>query len=54
MGVIHRFQMFTDFDNLAIVTPLERRKRATHILVDEDGPPETCSARLRGGRRRRS
>jgi mannose-6-phosphate isomerase-like protein (cupin superfamily) len=40
MGVVHRFQMFTDFDNLAIVTSLERRQRATHILVEEDGPPE--------------
>jgi mannose-6-phosphate isomerase-like protein (cupin superfamily) len=40
MGVIHRFQMITDFDNLAIVTPLERRQRATHILVEEEGPPE--------------
>jgi mannose-6-phosphate isomerase-like protein (cupin superfamily) len=40
MGVVHRFQMFTEFDNLAIVTPLERQRRATHILVEEDGPPE--------------
>jgi mannose-6-phosphate isomerase-like protein (cupin superfamily) len=40
MGVIHRFQMFTDFANLAIVTPLERRRRAAHLLVEEDGPPE--------------
>ncbi len=40
MGVVHRFQMFTDFDNLAIVTPLERQKRATHLLVEADGPPE--------------
>jgi mannose-6-phosphate isomerase-like protein (cupin superfamily) len=40
MGVIHRFQMFTDFANLAIVTPLERRQRAAHLLVEADGPPE--------------
>lgn len=39
MGVVHRFQMFTDFDNAAIVTPLERQKRAAHLLVGEDGPP---------------
>lgn len=39
MGVVHRFQMFTDFDNVAIVTPLEGQKRATHILVEETGPP---------------
>ena len=40
MGVVHRFQMFTAFDNVAIVTPLERQKRATHILVEQDGPPQ--------------
>lgn len=40
MGVVHRFQMFTRYENNAIVTRLERAQRATHILVDEDGPPE--------------
>jgi mannose-6-phosphate isomerase-like protein (cupin superfamily) len=40
MGTVHRFQMFTAFANVAIVTRLERQKRATHILVEEDGPPE--------------
>lgn len=40
MGAVHRFQMFTDFDNVAIVTPLERQRRATHILVEKDGPPQ--------------
>lgn len=40
MGAVHRFQMFTAFDNAAIVTPLERQRRAAHLLVDEDGPPE--------------
>ncbi len=44
MGVIHRFQMFTDFANLAIVTPLERRRRAAHLLVEKDGPPEPTAA----------
>ncbi len=39
MGVVHRFQMFTDFENVPLVTHLERQKRAAHILVDEDGPP---------------
>ena len=39
MGVVHRFQMFTDFANVPIVTPLERQKRARHLLVEEDGPP---------------
>ncbi|MBI2506335.1 MAG: cupin domain-containing protein, partial [Candidatus Latescibacteria bacterium] len=27
MGAVHRFQMFTEFDNAAIVTPLERQQR---------------------------
>src|SRR5207245_1762098 len=40
MGVVHRFQMFTDFANVPIVTPLERQKRAGHLLVETDGPPE--------------
>jgi len=39
MGVVHRFQMFTDYENNAIVTRLERQKRPTHILVEEAGPP---------------
>ena len=39
MGVVHRFQAFTDHDNLAIVTRLEGQKRGIHILVEEDGPP---------------
>ena len=39
MGVVHRFQMFTGYENNAIVTQLERQKRPTHILVEESGPP---------------
>ena len=39
MGVVHRFQMFTDYDNIALVTRLERQKRPIHILVEEVGPP---------------
>jgi mannose-6-phosphate isomerase-like protein (cupin superfamily) len=39
MGVVHRFQMFTDFANVPIVTPLERQRRATHLVVEEEGPP---------------
>ena len=39
MGVAHRFQMFTGYENNAIVTRLERQKRPTHILVEESGPP---------------
>ena len=39
MGVVHRFQMFTGYENNAIVTRLERQKRPIHILVEESGPP---------------
>ncbi len=40
MGAVHRFQMFTDFDNVAIVTPLERQQRPIHLRVEETGPPQ--------------
>jgi mannose-6-phosphate isomerase-like protein (cupin superfamily) len=40
MGVVHRFQMFRDFETAALVTRLERQRRATHIYVEEAGPPE--------------
>ena len=39
LGVVHRFQMFTGYENNAIVTRLERQKRPIHILVEESGPP---------------
>jgi mannose-6-phosphate isomerase-like protein (cupin superfamily) len=39
MGTVHRFQMFTDFDNVAMVTPLERQKRPIHVTVEEHGEP---------------
>ena len=39
MGVVHRFQIFTDYEVSAVVTRLERQKRAIHILVEEAGPP---------------
>ena len=39
MGVVHRFQMFTDYENVPLVTRLERQKRPIHILVEEAGPP---------------
>jgi mannose-6-phosphate isomerase-like protein (cupin superfamily) len=39
MGAVHRFQMFTDYENNAIVTCLERQKRPVHLLVEEAGPP---------------
>lgn len=40
MGAVHRFQMFTDFDNVAIVTSLERQQRPVHLRVEEAGPPQ--------------
>lgn len=40
MGVVHHFQMYTNGENNAIVTRLERRRRPIHILVEQDGPPE--------------
>jgi mannose-6-phosphate isomerase-like protein (cupin superfamily) len=40
MGTVHRFQMFTDFENTALVTRLERQKRPIHIIVEEHGLPE--------------
>jgi mannose-6-phosphate isomerase-like protein (cupin superfamily) len=46
MGVVHRFQMFTDFANVPIVTPLEGRKRAGHLLLEEDGRPEPTASGL--------
>ena len=39
MGTVHRFQMFTDFDNVAMVTPLERQMRPAHLTREEHGPP---------------
>ncbi len=39
MGAVHRFQMFSDYETVAIITCLERQKRAKHILVEEEGPP---------------
>ena len=39
MGVVHRFQMFTGYENNAVVTRLERQKRPIHVLVEESGPP---------------
>ncbi len=40
MGCVHRFQMFTVFENNAIVTPLERLRRPNHLTLEETGPPE--------------
>ena len=40
MGVVHRFQMFTDFENTALVTRLERDKRPIHIIEEKHGAPK--------------
>ena len=39
MGCVHRFQMFTPYENNAIVTPLEGKMRPIHITVEDYGPP---------------
>ena len=39
MGAIHRFQMFTDFENVSVVTKLERQERDTHLYPEEHGEP---------------
>jgi len=40
MGVVHKFLMHTDFEVVAVITRLERKKRKAHILVEEEGAPE--------------
>jgi len=40
MGVVHRFQMFTDFENVPAVTRLERAKRPLHLYPEEHGQPQ--------------
>lgn len=40
MGCVHQFQMFTPYENNAIVTRLERERRPLHLTVEEYGPPE--------------
>lgn len=40
MGCVHQFQMFTPYENNAIVTRLERKRRPLHLTVAEYGPPE--------------
>ena len=40
MGAVHRFQMFSNFEIVELITRLEGKKRPIHILVEEHGPPE--------------
>ena len=39
MGATHRYQMFTDYDTVSVVTKLERQKRDTHLYPEEHGAP---------------
>ena len=43
-GVVHRFQMFTEFQNNALVTRLEGRKRQGHLVPAVDGEPHATAA----------
>ena len=40
MGCVHKFQMFTPYENNAIVSRLERKQRPLHLTIEEYGPPE--------------
>ena len=43
-GVVHRFQMFTEFQNNALVTRLEGRQRQGHLVPASDGEPHASAA----------
>ncbi|MDE0222474.1 MAG: cupin domain-containing protein [Spirochaetaceae bacterium] len=43
-GVVHRFQMFTEFQNNALVTRLEVRQRQGHLVPAADGEPRALAA----------
>ena len=40
MGVVHRFQMFTEFENCPAVTRLERAMRPLHLFPEAHGQPQ--------------
>ena len=40
MGLVHRFQMFTDYEVVPAISRLERARRAGHLYPEVDGPPE--------------
>ena len=44
MGSVHRFQVFTPYENNAIVTQLEGERRPIHITVEQHGPPTSTVA----------
>ena len=43
-GVVHRFQMFTEFQNNALVTRLEGRQREGHLVPAVEGEPCASAA----------
>lgn len=43
MGSVHRFQVFTPYENNAIVTRLEGERRPIHITVEQHGPPTSTA-----------
>jgi hypothetical protein len=45
-GVVHRFQMFTEFATVGIRTRMTGRKRAAHLHVPEDGIPSPSAPGL--------
>jgi mannose-6-phosphate isomerase-like protein (cupin superfamily) len=44
MGGVHEFHSYSNLETVAVTTPLEGKKRALHIHVDEDGPPERTAS----------
>ena len=40
MGCVHQFQMFSDYENNALVTGLERKQRKGHLTIRANGQPE--------------
>ena len=41
MGTVHKFLMHSDFEVVAVITRPGRKLRSKHILVSEDGQPES-------------
>ena len=44
LGVVHRFQMFEPYENTAIVTSLEGKKRPLHLVAAHHGHPVPTAA----------
>ena len=43
-GVVHRFQLFAESQNNALVTRLEGRQRPGHLVPVADGEPRPSAA----------